>query len=491
MFPCSWFASVAQLAEQLTLNQLVLGSSPSRGTSITEENRASGDYRTDSAQNQVESERGNLRFPKTVRHRKAECRIYGKSKAYPFYRVCGYVAGKRRMTSYPSYSEAKAAADKLVREIASGSQTAALTSRQAADALAALERLQGLYQSTGRRVSILAGIAEYCEAVAKLGEHTLGEAVESYLSSLVKVKRQDIGKATEEFIEARKPLAESKDGRRSQLSPVYAANVAMWLREFSKTFPGHAVCDLTKQHLQSYVGHYSKLSAKSRNDRRATLKMFIRWAVEQDYLPATHRLFEASGGLKPEKVDAGETDFYRPAELRAMLEGATGEFRDLLPVLALNGLAGLRVEEIMRATWADVWRVPGHVEIVARKSKTRARRLVEVCSALAAWLAPFKEFSGQVWKLSSDSFHESFTRLRESVEIPARRNGLRHAFCTYHFAAHANENLTAAQAGNSPAMIHQHYKGLATKAEAEKWFAVLPMGGAKNIIHVNARAASA
>jgi len=51
---------------------------------------------------------------------------------------------------------------------------------------------------------------------------------------------------------------------------------------------------------------------------------------------------------------------------------------------------------------------------------------------------------------------------------------LRHAFCTYHFAAHANENLTAAQAGNSPAMIHAHYKGLATKAEAEKWFNVLP-----------------
>ena len=75
-------------------------------------------------------------------------------------------------------------------------------------------------------------------------------------------------------------------------------------------------------------------------------------------------------------------------------------------------------------------------------------------------------------------FYASFTELRESIKIPpnipARRNGLRHAFCTYHFALHANENLTAQQAGNSPAMIHQHYKGLATKAEAEKWFAVSP-----------------
>jgi hypothetical protein len=47
-------------------------------------------------------------------------------------------------------------------------------------------------------------------------------------------------------------------------------------------------------------------------------------------------------------------------------------------------------------------------------------------------------------------------------------NGLRHASCKYHFAAHANEKLTAQQAGNSSAMIHAHHKRLATKAEAEK-----------------------
>jgi hypothetical protein len=59
---------------------------------------------------------------------------------------------------------------------------------------------------------------------------------------------------------------------------------------------------------------------------------------------------------------------------------------------------------------------------------------------------------------------------------------LRHSFCTYHFAAHANENQTAQQAGNSPAMIHAHYKGLATKAEGEQWFNVTPPAAAENVI---------
>jgi hypothetical protein len=71
--------------------------------------------------------------------------------------------------------------------------------------------------------------------------------------------------------------------------------------------------------------------------------------------------------------------------------------------------------------------------------------------------------------------------LREPLKIPSRRNGLRHGFCSFHFALHANENSTAAVAGNSPAMIHAHYKGLATKAEAERWFAVAPAEAA-NII---------
>ena len=98
------------------------------------------------------------------------------------------------------------------------------------------------------------------------------------------------------------------------------------------------------------------------------------------------------------------------------------------------------------------------------------------------WLAPYRNSSGPLWGKLVTTFHDKFLELRESLKIAIRRNGLRHAFCSHHFALHANENLTAAVAGNSPAMIHAHYKGLATRAEAEKWFAVKPAGAAQNVI---------
>ena len=122
-----------------------------------------------------------MRFPKRIRHRgQVLATIYAKSKSYPAYRLAWRVAGKRRMERFQTYSEAKRRADALTKELAQGSQVTALTPKQATDALAALQRLQSHFQSTGRRISLLAGISEYCEANAKLGERPLSECVEAF-----------------------------------------------------------------------------------------------------------------------------------------------------------------------------------------------------------------------------------------------------------------------------------------------------------------------
>jgi hypothetical protein len=44
-----------------------------------------------------------MKFPVKVTYHKAEAQIYGKSAAYPFYRLCRYAAGKRRIQSFSTY----------------------------------------------------------------------------------------------------------------------------------------------------------------------------------------------------------------------------------------------------------------------------------------------------------------------------------------------------------------------------------------------------
>ncbi len=380
------------------------------------------------------------------------------------------------MQTFAAYSDAKTAAERIVRDTANGSQAAALSASQSRDALAALQRLESFRQSTGRAVSLLAAVSGFVEASAKLHGRSLDEAVTGFLRTVVSVKRKDVAETVEEFIASRQHKTESKDGKRAQLSQTYAVHINSWLREFASTFPGTAVCDLSKEHLTAYAKTFKSFTPKTRNHRRATVKMFLKWCARQDYLSVNHRLLETDC-LAVEIADAADTDFFRPAELQKLLDHADA---DLRLVIAIAGLAGLRGEEIMRLDWADVWRVAGHIEVSARNAKTRQRRLVEICPALATWLEPFRaNTKGKVYSRGVHAYQHAFLKLRKSLKIPDRLNGLRHAFCTYHFAAHANENQTAQQAGNSPAMIHAHYKGLATKADAEKWFNVNPPAASK------------
>jgi integrase len=391
------------------------------------------------------------------------------------------------MERFRTYSEAKRRADTLVKDLAKGGQATALSHVQANDALAALERLRQFRQKTGRTLSLRAAVNELCEAAERLNGRLVADAIDGYLSTVASVKRKDLSSAVEEFIQTEQPRTKAVEGQRAQLSAKYTYTRDIRLRRFAAAFPGHAVCDLSKEHLDTFLTSkpVSAFSAKSRNHHRATIKQFLQWSVRKDYLGPTHRLNEADS-MRPEHANTCEVATYTPVEFRALLETADGPMKAMV---ALGGLAGLRTEELLRLTWQDVWRVPGHVEVTAGKAKTRQRRLVEVCPALAAWLELFREIkTGSLWTGGEKLFQHRAFDLTKAAGVTRKSNGLRHSFCSYHFALHANENLTAAQAGNSPAMIHQHYKGLATKAEAEKWFNVQP-AKAENVIPMTAATA--
>jgi integrase len=396
------------------------------------------------------------------------------------YRLAWRVTGKRRMERFQTYSEAKSRADALVKELAKGSQVTALSGKEVAAALSIRDALDAFRRETGRSFTALEAVTGFLDAMKQLPPGCgLTESVKTFARTVATVKPKLIANAVEEFLAVRKPKSVAAEGKRSQLSPCYAAHIKCWLDEFASSFPGHRLGDLNRDFLSRYMADHAALGPKSRNDRRAAVAMFFRWCVRQDYLPPTHRLTEADA-MQKEQLDAAATDFYRPAELRALLEAAEGPVR---AIIALQGLAGLRLEETMRLKWENVFGIPGHIEITAQNAKTRRRRLVEICPALATWLEPFRGTEGKVWNQTTgvNGYVRAFVGLREPLKIPSRRNGMRHGFCTYHFALHSNENLTAAQAGNSPAMIHAHYKGLATKGEAEKWFLVMP-AKAENII---------
>jgi hypothetical protein len=163
-----------------------------------------------------------MKFPVIIRHRREKATIYGKSAGYAFYRLGYYVAGQRRIRSFKTYSEAKTEAERIVRDLAEGSQAAALNGEQSRDALAAMQRLDALRQSTGRRVSLLAAVSEFAEASAKAHGRNLVEIVEGYQNTVASVKRKNVAEAVEEFIKADEPRTKASGRNCHPNMPVFA-----------------------------------------------------------------------------------------------------------------------------------------------------------------------------------------------------------------------------------------------------------------------------
>ena len=96
------------MVERAAVNREVVGSSPTSGANFIEENEGFSESRTDPAQHSAASTR-KVKFPHTVGFRKLTATIYGRSEAYPFYRMAVRVAGKRIARSFQTFAKPSSA----------------------------------------------------------------------------------------------------------------------------------------------------------------------------------------------------------------------------------------------------------------------------------------------------------------------------------------------------------------------------------------------
>jgi integrase len=177
--------------------------------------------------------------------------------------------------------------------------------------------------------------------------------------------------------------------------------------------------------------------------------------------------------LERGSAKAGEdVEFWTVGQVEALLRAASPE---VLPALVIGCFSGVRTAELARLRWRDVDLGQRHVEIRAGAAKTASRRLAPIPDNAAEWLlglrgAPdaliFTGHSTRLPKLVSEA--------AKAAGVPRIANGARHSFVTYRAAHTGDVPRTAMEAGNSPAVVHAHYRGLATREEAERYFGIRP-----------------
>ena len=114
----------------------------------------------------------------------------------------------------------------------------------------------------------------------------------------------------------------------------------------------------------------------------------------------------------------------------------------------------------------------GFIHVGAKKAKSARRRLVKIEPNLHRWLDVAQRAREAVAPLNLR------TRLLEARKAAKLRrwpfNGLRHSYASYRLAEIQDAARVALECGNSPTVLQQHYRELATPDDAAAWFAVKP-----------------
>jgi len=295
---------------------------------------------------------------------------------------------------------------------------------------------------------------------------TLTDAARNYADFLRRTERTvPVAELVSMFLVAKKA-----DGR----APRYLSDLRVRLRDFAKSFGDKLTAAVSTRDLDDWL-HGLPVGPQSRVNYRRVLHVLFNFACAREL--ARENPVTRTG--KP-KVFAKEPGILTPAQFERLLNAADERVR---PALAIGGFAGLRPAELHRLTWDAVNLEERHVSVSAKTSKTASRRLVPICDNLLAWLLTAPKRVGLVLPVSDAIGRDLFVAAREAAGIktwPA--DALRHSWVTYRFALTGDAARTAAEAGHDVAVLHKHYRALATNAEAERWFGILPGGRATETV---------
>jgi integrase len=315
-------------------------------------------------------------------------------------------------------------------------------------------------------------MSDFITARNKLADYgeTINDAVQFRVNYLEHIRRckTTVSQLASEVVEAK-----VKDGR----SPEYISDLELRLRHFRLDFGDRSVAGITVEEIDNWLRALN-CSPKSRANYRANIGVMFSYAEQRGMIDRNPVLRTS----KPKLVDV-PPEIFTVDELRVLLETASREAPDVLPMLAIGAFAGLRNAEIEKLDWSEVKTTHPrpHIEVKAAKAKSARRRIVSIHPNLAAWL---RSYSGMTGPVVPTAARRKLERLREAAGLPRwPKNGLRHSFASYRLAAIHDAPRVASELGHtSPQMLYSTYRELVLPEEAERYWQIAPASDTKNIV---------
>ena len=127
----------------------------------------------------------------------------------------------------------------------------------------------------------------------------------------------------------------------------------------------------------------------------------------------------------------------------------------------------------------DPYFFTNHITWKSAKAETRPMSCPDTCwsrqSPRPARSRNEDVCSERLKNLCSERLDEDGSLIRKSIVDNWPHNALRHSFGSYHYAQYRDENRTAAEMGNSPAVVFRHYRALVKREAADAFWMLRPV----------------
>lgn len=239
---------------------------------------------------------------------------------------------------------------------------------------------------------------------------------------------------------------------------------------------GRFVHALTTDDVRPAIFRDPNHSAHTTNGNIRVLSGFFNWCIACHYCTHNPVIF------KQADVDGSEPVILQIDVVKRLLWEAMN-FKNgcAVPYLVYELFAALRPAEALRLEPANVNRQKRGIKLSGDGTKSRTRRTVGMKKNLLEWL---REYGKQPiipgnWRKTFDEvrrragFHVGTCKERDPDRLWVP-DILRHTALSNYYAWCKSEDRTAAWAGNSPAVLHKHYRDDVSTSAARKYWAITP-----------------
>ena len=292
---------------------------------------------------------------------------------------------------------------------------------------------------------------------------TLEQAARMAITGRRALERVTVATAAERFLANRMAA-----GLRGRSLDWYEDKIRLVVAKFG----ARLMDDVSRGDIVAWLPTVSKAKGSQAAAARAARALW-RWSAIQD--PALVGVNVCTDLPTSSSTNHGDAPFLAPAIVGRILETA-GPYRS---ALALLFFAGIRPDEMAgkgkpRLAWSAVDPVARLIRISGDIAKTTKPRIIEgLPETVWSWIEPGEPTD----PISRGLTREALLRAK-TIVADWPHDATRHTFATYALAFTADPGRVSVWLGHegNPALLHRTYRGLATKAVAEQFWALRPGG---------------